>query len=322
MKAIRWAALAACLAVPVLAAPVQAAPLGPWSNFIVFGDSLSDPGNLAAVSGNTIPNPAIYPSGQFTNGNTWATQLGATVASGSNFAYGGATAASIAPTYTFAGEINLYNQAKPALGSAPLGVVWLGGNDFLNLLSSGTPTVSAGLTAAQNAIGAIDSGVSALSATGLSHIVVFGLPDLGLLPGVVNTSLQGTLSGLSGYYNGTLQASLTKLTLAPGTTVDYFDVSKVFSDLLGQASALGITDFTTPCVVNGTVCQNPDTHLFYDDVHPTEVVHTYLANAFRSAYAPVAAVPLPASSLLLLAALALVAGLGLARRSPGSARVS
>jgi len=81
------------LAAAILAAPLpaRAGSLGPCTDFFVFGDSLSDPGNT--LSQLLEPDPglaAIYPQGQFTDGATWATQLGAGLASGANFAFGGA----------------------------------------------------------------------------------------------------------------------------------------------------------------------------------------------------------------------------------------
>src|SRR4051794_15779025 len=83
---------------------------GPYTGMYVFGDSLSDSGNLAAltdptqvITGNSyIPN-APYASKQFTNGDVWvkgvATALGLAtyaapaLAGGGNFAFGGARVA-------------------------------------------------------------------------------------------------------------------------------------------------------------------------------------------------------------------------------------
>ena len=75
------------------ALPASADTAGPFDQFFVFGDSLSDSGNLAAVAPEFVPFPP-YPDGQFTNGDTWATQLGLapSVLGGTNFAFGGARA--------------------------------------------------------------------------------------------------------------------------------------------------------------------------------------------------------------------------------------
>ena len=100
----------------ILAAPAALANLpasaSPYSAMFVFGDSLSDTGNVAAVvgsngaqviSGNSYIPSQPYASGQFTNGNVWvngaAAALGLapfaqpSLAGGGNFAFGGATVA-------------------------------------------------------------------------------------------------------------------------------------------------------------------------------------------------------------------------------------
>jgi phospholipase/lecithinase/hemolysin len=43
---------------------------GPITGVVVFGDSLSDAGNVYAATGNRFP-PAPYSGGRFTNGPVW-----------------------------------------------------------------------------------------------------------------------------------------------------------------------------------------------------------------------------------------------------------
>ena len=57
--------LGACVASAMLGFP--AAHAGPYDAEYVFGDSLSDNGNLAAALGTTFPNPPSYHD-SFTNG--------------------------------------------------------------------------------------------------------------------------------------------------------------------------------------------------------------------------------------------------------------
>jgi outer membrane lipase/esterase len=73
--------------------PVSATPQ-PYSRIFVFGDSLSDTGNLHRLSGGAIP-PATYPAGRFSNGPLWieylAEHLEVSLLPGDNRAVGGAT---------------------------------------------------------------------------------------------------------------------------------------------------------------------------------------------------------------------------------------
>ena len=313
MKSIQIAALVACLAMPA-----AATTFGPYSSLVVFGDSLSDPGNAAAALGSAW-NYTAYPKGQFTNADVWAAQLGATFGSGTNFAVGGATAAAPhPPSPTLGQEIAAFGAAAPSLGTNPLTAIWIGGNDFLGLLESATPPTGQQVTDTTTAaIGAIDAGIGQLHASGLKNFVVFGLPDLGKLPGVVgDPALSAQVSQISATYNTYLAGSLAPLAGAlPGATIDYFDVNALFATVLGDPGAFGITDTTTPCVVGGTVCSDPDSHLFYDGVHPTQPIHSLIAATFKATYAPVAPVPLPAGLGLLLGAVALLGGLGMRKRS-------
>jgi phospholipase/lecithinase/hemolysin len=79
-SALRTAGL--CIFMPVAASAGSVLP--GISDLLWFGDSLSDPGNAFAASGGTTPDPTFYPDGQYTNGDTWAVQLGADLASGAN----------------------------------------------------------------------------------------------------------------------------------------------------------------------------------------------------------------------------------------------
>src|SRR3954462_11973986 len=80
---------------------VGLAVAGPFSNLVVFGDSLSDIGNISSATFGTTPGPSYY-NGRFSNGpvyaETLATGLGLpalarSTASGNDYAYGGAQTA-------------------------------------------------------------------------------------------------------------------------------------------------------------------------------------------------------------------------------------
>ena len=88
----------AVLALLVCGTFIAAAVAGPFSSLIVFGDSLSDVGNIANATGGAYPGP-YYTSNRFSNGPVYvealATGLGLpaitrSTASGNDFAYGGA----------------------------------------------------------------------------------------------------------------------------------------------------------------------------------------------------------------------------------------
>jgi phospholipase/lecithinase/hemolysin len=284
------------LAMALMATGAPAAPARmPWSDLVVFGDSLSDNGNYGA---------GIVA----TNGNTWAGQLGALpwIAGGTNFAYGGAKAvtdADFAPDFT--AQRALFAGAMPALGHDPVAVVWFGGNDLLN---------AADPTAIPNAIAAIGAGIGELATNfGFTRFLVPGLPDLSLIPrfNAAPDTLRLTAQAASAAFNTALKA-LVATSVAGGLDARFLDIDAIFDALLDDPATFGFTDTKGHCARGAIDCAG---YVFWDDIHPTEATHAIIAAAVRDALMP-APVPLPAGGFLLVAGLgALVA---LRRRRPAA----
>src|SRR5574337_1942593 len=106
----------AVIALHLFLAPTQALAGPIVSDVIVFGDSLSDVGNVFVLSGGTIPPSPPYFQGRFSNGPVWveglANHLGKTespsLLGGTDFAFGGARIASGGPVPTLVGQANMY----------------------------------------------------------------------------------------------------------------------------------------------------------------------------------------------------------------------
>lgn len=279
--------LAGALALAPLAG--TAGSLGPFSDLLVFGDSLSDPGNAFAAFGAAAADPNIYPNGQFTNGDTWATTLGADLASGTNFAFGGAKASTdndLSPD--FAAQRASYFASGVSLGDTPLTAVFFGGNDVRNAAPADLPGIVAG------AVTDIATGVAELAASGLNDFLVFGLPSLSNLPDIINTPAEGPARMLTEDFNTALQSALAPLSAL--ANIQYFDTAAWFDDFIETAEADGrIID--EACLEMFPACNalNANSHVNYDGLHPTEFVHDALAQAVTAAV-----VPLPAGFLLLL----------------------
>lgn len=295
----RITATALLCALPLMA---HSATLGDFSQVIYFGDSFSDGGAALALAGPAAVPPAIYPNGQLTNGDVWAVQLGGTFANGTNFAVGGAEAIAepgdISPDLS--AQVSSFAASGVPLGANPLGAVLIGGNDLGE--ASDLAEVAAIGTAV---IGAITTNVQRMIDNGLSTVAVFGLPDLGIFPSVRADGLGPIATAYTPIYNAELQAALAA-NFDPAEII-YFDTFTVFDEIFTDPGAFGITDTLQPCLLDVAACLagDPNTFFFYDDVHPTEVVHTALAAAVRAQLAPTP-VPLPAGAALLLSGLALL----------------
>lgn len=285
-------------AIAVMGTASTAATMGPWSSLLVFGDSLSDAGNLGRTA---------------TNGQTWAGQLGATPAlgGGTNFAFGGARAATnldLVPDFT--AQRLLFAAARPALGPDPLTVAWFGGNDLLGITDpSSAPSVIA------RAVGAIGTGVGGLARSfGLTRFILPNLPDLSRIPANVNrpAAERAAIAQATAAFNGGLAQAAAGLR-AQGLDVSIFDTAGVFDAILADPGAFGFDPAKAmqTCLQGAISCEG---YIFWDPIHPTAATHALIAEGILALAQP-APIPLPATIWLLAGGLGGAAALGHRRRA-------
>ena len=286
-----------------------------FTDIVVFGDSLSDVNVLG------LP-PALYPSMQVTNGNNWATLLGADAASGTNFAEAGATAAENGDGVDdFLTQIQNFIAAGPALGSRPLAAVWFGGNDV------GEAVLGGGFGArVQQGVEAVAAGLGQLLALGFQDVLLFGVPDVGATPRLQGVSPEAAAgaTALSNGFNLGLQSVMA--TYSGVLDFAYVDPNQITVPILADSAAFGFTNVSDACLtftdddppqIESFCGPLADSFLYYDSFHPTARAHGLIAEAAAAAAAGIAPVPLPATASLSLLAMA---GLGWAghnrRKSP------
>jgi outer membrane lipase/esterase len=288
----------------------------PYTSMVVFGDSLSDSGNDAIVlggsqaqiiTGNTYIPGAPYAtatsSGTFSNGPVWASDaasalgvpLKASLAGGTNFAFGGATTGGPGPIPNLLVQAGLYlaSTNNVALPNA-LYVVAGGGNDARAALSAigASPSSAPAIIAATAASFAANilTIVNELNLDGAHHIVVWDTPNLGLAPAVV---AQGAAS-LGTSLAEAMNADLAKQ-LAGETDVSTFDIFGLGTSIALDPSAFGFTNVTDACgAVAGANC---NTYAYWDGIHPTAAAHLVIADAFVD---QVTGVPEPSTWAMML----------------------
>ncbi|MDH5617380.1 MAG: SGNH/GDSL hydrolase family protein [Gammaproteobacteria bacterium] len=276
---------------------VRAESEHPFSALYVFGDSLSDPGNAFAITGDTanppfdpIPSAAYGVGGHhFSNGRTWvevmAQRMGLNQGAKpafrdpafGNYAFAGARAMTVTSP-GFDTQVQMYLGVHGCVPQPDaLYVVQFGGNDLRDALDAAAmgqdPAPILG-----NAIMAIVQNIGILAACGAEHFLIANAPNLGAAPAVA-PEFKTLVARMSFQFNQILA----------GTLAAYFPSGLNFYDLdmfgfVTAASAMpegfGFTNGTTPCltfgVTNGAFCKERDAYLFWDAIHPTKTAHRLL----------------------------------------------
>ena len=298
-----------------------------YEQIVIFGDSLSDTGNLSKALGGVFP-PFPYFQGRFSNGPIWidqfAPKLGLDSTQVLNFAVGGATTGRLNVGSLLAGnplpiklpglldEIDAFTTLNPN-GANPksLYVVFAGGNDFLALpttlfqgLAMGNLQSFIGLSGAiVQSVQNIATAVTNLALQGAGTIVIANLPNLGRTPLLIQQGTSLVATAFSIGFNLVLEKTLEQLERslrAKSLAVDLVQVD-LFS--LGESIAkrpqdFGITNLKDPLIQQLTKNpENPQGFFYWDDFHPTTQVHGRIADAFTRSLTQPTASNVLASSL-------------------------
>ena len=303
--------------VGALVVSLVSAQASAYSALYVFGDSLSDTGNVNIITGG-VPLPP-YATGRFSNGPVWVETLAANLGLSANPALGGGTnwafgGAPTGPPFTqsvpyitqqVSGGFGPLPGYLPSVGGVAdpnaLYVVWGGGND----VRQGSIT---------NSVANISSAITTLAAAGATNFLVPNLPNIGLTPEAQagGPAVVAGATFLSVAFNGQLIAATAGLRSSLGVNIIDVDVFAFLNNTIANAGALGITNTTGRCYSGatgvgggGTVCANPNEYVFWDGIHPTAAAHALLGNYASSA------IPVPAAAWLFVSG---IAALGALRR--------
>lgn len=289
-----------------------AAIAGDFSKLVIFGDSLSDPGNHFIAFGTSSRRPfepipdASYAIGghHFSNGATWAEQLAHALhvpASGkpalrvpgvfTNYAVGRARARAGAPVFPFydlSTQINLFlSDFGGHASSENLYAIWIGANDLddaLNALAS-DPSDATSFGILQAAITAVAGNIQALWAFGARTFLMPNVPNLAITPAVraLGPEAQFAATQLTDAYNAALEQVLMALQALPQIQFVRLDVNALFADVQAAPAEVGLTNVEESCltfgVIKGAICRTPNRYLFWDGVHPTTAGHHIIAEA-------------------------------------------
>lgn len=294
-----------------------------YEQIVVFGDSLSDTGNLSKALGGVFP-PFPYFQGRFSNGPIWIDQLAPKLGLNStqvlNFAVGGATTGRVNVGSLLAGsnlpiklpglldEVDAFtalnfNGGNPKSLNKSLCVVFAGGNDFLAL----PPTLFQGLAmgnlksfiglygAIVQSVQNVATAVTNLALQGAGTIAIANLPNLGRTPLSIQQGTSLVATAFSIGFNVVLEKTLEQLERSLRARSLNVDLVQVDLFSLGESVAkrpqeFGFTNLTDPLIKQlANNPKNPQGFFYWDDFHPTTQVHTLIADTFaRSLSKPIA----------------------------------
>jgi len=273
-----------------------------YDRIYVFGDSLSDTGNLASVIG-SFPNPPYFDN-RVTNGfvavEVMAQRLGLPLetslhllgpASGTNYAVAAAKAASSEP-------IDLSTQVALFLanhgGVAPanaLYVMFIGGNDIRYARGQDS---DAAVQYVNEAARTIATQMQVLSVSGAKNWLVVNAPDVGRIPETQliaaytsQPGLPAQTTALSIQFNNALKRQVQLLEDEANIDAERFDLFKLFNRILKKSDKLGFTNDTDPCFSSEQGMFTPgcnyglnfDQYIWFDEIHPTARVHAMIGEA-------------------------------------------
>lgn len=318
MYRIMTRAIAGVVLATVLSA--SSAHASPFSAMYVFGDSLSDTGNVFTFSGGATPAPP-YSNGRFSNGPVWIDHLagalglpaGAVPAllGGNNYAAGGGKVIGAALN-DLPSQLSFWNSTHPTADPDALYIVAAGINDMrqaradfpTNSLSDAAGRQAA---AAQTAA-ALGDVLTGLATLGARHVMIMNIPDLGKTPEAFALGLVDASSDAAARFNA-FMPGLLAAGQAGGLDMRFLDIAGLMNAVIVDAltnggATYGIVNVFTPCgTFPGSLGISCDVSLFSDALHPSASAHQILGDA------ALRAVPEPAT--LVLVALGV---LGVARR--------
>ncbi len=269
-----------------------------FEQIYVFGDSLSDSGNVFNATAGFYPQSPPYFEGRLSNGPVWVEYLASKLeANSTNFAYGGSSTGignAVIPSSPLPGlltQVNSFTQANPQADPNALYTVWAGVNDYL----------FGGATDSTESVGNLSTAVTSLYESGARNIMVVNLPDLGKVPGTrVDSQISSSFDALSEEHNFNLSAALDSLSQKPDINIIPVDVNSLFDEEIAAPTEFGFTNVTDSCLVGVVACANPNEYLFWDEFHPTTAAHELVGELAFSAL-KTEPVPEPSAELGILA---------------------
>jgi phospholipase/lecithinase/hemolysin len=259
-----------------------------FDRIVVFGDSLSDPGNAYYLLGTEltppyetldtllIPDAPYAVSGHnFSNGPTWIEQLARTLDlkssvgpafaddthghnRGTNYAVGGACARNRGSGIDLTDQVNVYLSRGPAAARGDdLYVIEFGSNDVRDAIAALALDLSGGASTdiITAALSTIADNIVSLYASGARTLLIGNAPDLSLTPAirtldVISPGSAMAAAIIAARFNASLDRLIAQLdTQLPGISITKFDIYNGLFDIVADPGRYRLDNVTDACVM-------------------------------------------------------------------------
>jgi phospholipase/lecithinase/hemolysin len=288
---------------------VSAAPV---NRVVVFGDSLSDNGNLYEFMNHQLPLSPPYFEGRFTNGPVWIEHVINHYYPDNpkdhmlNYAFGGSGVGGDDDdddsVFTLGSEVDSYLLTHQDIADAQsLFVVWMGANNYIASPDNPDQTII-------DVNNGIVKQAERLVQHGAKYILLATLPDLGHTPWAIDFELTNEWTDASLRHNALLRENYSKLkNKHPDVEWILLDVDRMFNQAVESPEQYGFTNISGTCyeaamptqstvrmmqarapqvplfkmiaavkpLVNAHVC---DGYLFFDPIHPSARAHQLIGD--------------------------------------------
>ncbi|MEO0369403.1 MAG: SGNH/GDSL hydrolase family protein [Pseudomonadota bacterium] len=294
-----------------------------FERLIIFGDSLSDTGNLAGATFN-LPFP--FYMNRISDGpvavDFLATEVGLATnaaehllgsAKGDNYAVAGGNIVGN-DFEDLSSQVNAFLLNNTSVGSDSLVLFFMGGNDLRGISLETSALIRNALIT--QAVDELEDQIDRVVALGARRIIVANSPNIASIPESANRAISNP-----GYLDRADETSRSFKRLlevrfsSSGSAAAEFQIADVFSvveTIFANPSAFGFTNSTDGCFVefdfhpDCNIGFSFDRFVFFDNIHPTSNAHRIVSQALIDAAgrfgtgSNVSASVVPAIQLLLL----------------------
>ena len=272
-----------------------------YSKVYIFGDSLSDNGNLSSIVG-PLPNPPYFEN-RISNGPVMVEVLASLLGTkalpsfyltgpeaGTNYAVAGAKAFGT-ELIDLDSQVNLFLANHGGIAAKDnLYILFIGGNDIRNARDN---PVDVANDLIQSALTSELDNIKKLIAAGAEHFMILNAPDIGKIPEssllaalTGDTSIVKRASRYSHTFNKKLFHRIDKLKKKYHLDVTKINIEKIFSKVLAKGRKFNFTNTTDACFSSinqsfNSGCDfgnNFDSYVFFDEIHPSAHMHSVIAN--------------------------------------------